>query len=66
MGIGTFDENGKLGTKSNLFTNAMATMPGSTFLELYGALTPMLAKQFVNIPDTPVNPITSAFIGAIC
>lgn len=61
--ITDFMDNGANGTKSNLFTNAMATMPGADFLELYGALTPMLARQFVHLPDTPINPITQAFIG---
>lgn len=58
-----FMDNGAKGTKANLFTNAMATMPGASFLELYGALTPVLARQFVNLPDTPINPLTKAFMG---
>lgn len=58
-----FMDNGAKGTTSNLFTNAMSTMPGSSFMELYGALTPVLARQFVNVPDTPINPLTQAFMG---
>lgn len=61
--ITNFMDNGALGTKKNLFTNAMDTMPGEDFLTLYGQLTPVLARQFVNIPDTPVNPVTAQFIG---
>ena len=63
MVITDFKDNGRAGTTAQLFTNAMATMPGADFMELYGALTPVLAKQYVHLPDTPDNPVTNAFIG---
>ena len=63
MSITNFTDNGAAGTTAQLFTNALATMPGSSFMELYGALTPTLARQYVHLPDTPDNPVTTAFIG---
>lgn len=63
MPITTFDANGKLGTKKNLFANAMDSMDDASFEVIYGKLAPVLAKQFVNYPDTPINPLTGAFIG---
>ena len=63
MVITDFTDNGRAGTTAQLFTNAMATMPGADFMQLYGALTPVLAKQYVHLPDTPDNPVTNAFIG---
>jgi len=63
MVITTFDANGKLGTKKNLFANAMASMGDASFESIYGSLAPVLARQFVNYPDTPINPLTTAFIG---
>lgn len=58
-----FKDNGTSGSLKNLFANAMATMPDADFLNIYNALTPVLAKQFVHIPETPANPVTKAFIG---
>lgn len=63
MTITDFIDNGQAGTTEQLFTNALATMPGASFMELYGALTPTLARQFIHLPDTPDNPVTNAFIG---
>lgn len=63
MGITNFTDNGRAGTTAELFTNALATMPGADFMQLYGALTPTLARQYVHLPDTPDNPVTNAFIG---
>ena len=63
MAITDFVDNGQAGTTEKLFTNALATMPDADFMELYGALTPTLARQYVHLPDTPDNPITNAFIG---
>ncbi len=63
MAITDFKDNGQAGTTAQLFTNALATMPGANFMELYGALTPTLARQYVHLPDTPDNPVTNAFIG---
>lgn len=62
MTITTFDANGKLGTKKNLFANAMATMGDASFETIYGSLAPVLARQFVNYPDTPINPLTTTFM----
>lgn len=61
--ITDFMKNGAAGTTADLFTNVLETMPGASFMELYGALTPVLAKQYVHLPDTPDNPVTNAFIG---
>lgn len=58
-----FKDNGTKGSLKNLFANAMKTMPGEDFLNIYDALTPVLAKQFVHVPETPANPVTKAFIG---
>ena len=58
-----FKDNGRDGSLKNLFANAMKTMPGEDFLNIYDALTPVLAKQFVHVPETPANPGTKAFIG---
>jgi len=63
MVITNFVDNGQAGTTAQLFTNAKATMPGADFMNLYGALTPTLARQYVHLPDTPDNPVTNAFIG---
>lgn len=62
MGITNFTDNGRDGTKSNLFVNAFATMEDASFEDVYGKLAPVLARQFVNYPDTPANPLTSAFM----
>lgn len=58
-----FKDNGTMGSLKNLFANAMATMPNEDFLNIYDTLTPVLAKQFVHVPETPANPVTKAFIG---
>lgn len=58
-----FMDNGAAGTTADLFTNVYATMGDVPFTEIYGALSPVLAKQYVNLPDTPDNPVTNAFIG---
>ncbi len=63
MGITSFSDNGEAGTLKNFFTNAMATRPDDSFEEIYGDLAPVLARQFVNVPDTPINPLTQNFIG---
>lgn len=63
MAITNFVDNGQAGTKANLFANAMATMEDASFEDVYGKLAPVLARQFVNYPDTPINPLTSAFMG---
>lgn len=63
MPITNFTDNGRDGTLKNLFANAMASMEDASFQEVYGALAPVLARQFVNYPDTPINPITKAFMG---
>lgn len=62
MGITNFTDNGRDGTKKNLFANAMATMEDASFEDVYGKLAPVLARQFVNYPDTPINPLTTAFM----
>ena len=63
MAITSFVDNGQAGTKKNLFANAMATMADASFEDVYGKLAPVLARQFVNYPDTPINPLTQAFMG---
>ena len=63
MAITKFADNGEAGTLKNFFANAMATRPDDSFEEIYGDLSPVLAKQFVNVPDTPINPLTTNFIG---
>lgn len=63
MAITNFVDNGQAGTKKNLFANAMATMDDASFEDVYGKLAPVLARQFVNYPDTPINPLTTAFMG---
>ena len=63
MAINTFADNGQAGTLKNFFANAMATRPDATFEEIYGDLASVIAKQFVNVPDTPINPLTQNFIG---
>lgn len=63
MGITSFSDNGEAGTLKNFFANAMATRPDDSFEEIYGDLAPVLARQFVNVPDTPINPLTQNFIG---
>ena len=63
MAITNFTDNGRDGTKKNLFANAMATMEDASFEDVYGKLAPVLARQFVNYPDTPINPLTNAFMG---
>ena len=63
MGISNFADNGQAGTLKNFFANAMTTRPDDSFEEIYGDLAPVLARQFVNYPDTPINPLTSNFIG---
>lgn len=63
MGISSFADNGRAGTLENFFTNAMATRPDATFEDIYDDLGPVLARQFVNVPDTPINPLTTNFIG---
>ena len=60
MAITNFTDNGRDGTKKNLFANAMATMEDASFEDVYGKLAPVLARQFVNYPDTPINPLTNA------
>ncbi len=62
MAITNFTDNGQVGTKQNLFMNAFETMEDASFEEVYGKLAPVLAKQFVNYPDTPINPLTTAFM----
>lgn len=62
MAITNFTDNGRDGTKKNLFANAMATMADASFEDVYGKLAPVLARQFVNYPDTPINPLTTAFM----
>lgn len=63
MAINNFADNGQAGTLKNFFANAMATRPDDTFEEIYGDLAPVIARQFVNVPDTPINPLTQNFIG---
>lgn len=63
MAITNFVDNGQAGTKKNLFANAMATMEDASFEDVYGKLAPVLARQFVHYPDTPINPLTNAFMG---
>lgn len=63
MAITNFTDNGRDGTKKNLFVNAFSTMDDASFEDVYGKLAPVLARQFVNYPDTPINPITTAFMG---
>lgn len=62
MAITNFTDNGRDGTKKNFFANAMATMEDASFEDVYGKLAPVLARQFVNYPDTPINPLTNAFM----
>jgi len=63
MAINTFADNGQAGTLKNFFANAMTTRPDDSFEEIYGDLAPVIARQFVNVPDTPINPLTQNFIG---
>ena len=63
MGISNFIDNGQAGTLKNFFANAMATRPDASFEDIYDDLAPVIAKQFVNVPDTPINPLTQNFIG---
>lgn len=63
MAITNFADNGMYGTKKNLFVNAMASLEDASFDTVYGELAPVLARQFVNYPDTPINPLTNAFMG---
>ena len=63
MAINSFADNGEAGTLKNFFANAMATRPDDSFEDIYGDLAPVLARQFVNVPDTPINPLTQNFIG---
>lgn len=61
--INNFANNGRYGSLKNFFANAMATRPDASFEEIYGELAPVLARQFVNLPDTPINPLTTNFRG---
>lgn len=63
MVITNFNDNGAKGTKKNLFANAMESMEAASFETIYDNLAPVLARQFVNFPDTPINPLTTAFMG---
>lgn len=63
MGVTDFADNGQNGTYKNFFKNAIETYPDLTFMDIYNALTPVLARQYVNIPTTPDNPLTQKFYG---
>lgn len=63
MGVTDFADNGQKGTYKNFFKNASQQYPDLTFMDIYTALTPVLAKQYVNIPSTPDNPLTQKFLG---
>lgn len=63
MGFTDFADNGQNGTYKNFFKNVINTYPDVTFMDIYGALTPVLARQYVNIPTTPDNQLTQKFLG---